>query len=128
MASSPSGSGRRRLIIDTDPGLDDAIALCMAIKLAPRYGADLVLVTCSHGNCSLDLACTNMARIALACGLSAGSNPLIIRGASHPLLGKAEAHELIDAAFFHGKDGLRDSAKEKTQEINVFYIVRNGEG
>ena len=49
MASKP------KLIIDCDTGVDDAVALLMALD-AP---VDLLAITCVNGNCSIDEAVNN---------------------------------------------------------------------
>ncbi len=84
----------RRVIIDTDPGTDDAIALFLAFA-SPEI--DVALVTVAGGNVGLARTLRN-AR-ALVC--LAGADVPVVAGADRPLLGRFE-----DAAYVHGEDGL----------------------
>ena len=81
-----------RMIIDTDPGHDDAIALILADKFA-----EIVGVTTVAGNTSLDHTTNNALRILELIG-----NPAeVFAGESAPLRGKGEL-----ATDVHGSDGL----------------------
>ncbi len=42
------GCGRRWLVIDTDAGVDDAVALCLALRCAARCGFVLKLITTTY--------------------------------------------------------------------------------
>lgn len=82
------------LIIDTDPGIDDAAAL--AIAVASRQ-LDIRLITTVAGNVNINQVTTNAGRL-----LSFfGSDIPLAQGASGPLLGKT-----ADAAAIHGSSGL----------------------
>lgn len=100
-----SRQAERWLVVDTDAGLDDAVALCMALKLDSHYGLSCKLVTTTHGNCSLDKVNQNVAKCIRACGLDASSAPRVVAGAARPLSGV----EPTDASYFHGEDGLGDA-------------------
>ena len=65
-------------VIDTDAGVDDAVALCMALRLSD----DVTAVTCCYGNCSLSHVITNVGKILVACN---ASQLPIYAGASRPL-------------------------------------------
>lgn len=80
------------MLIDCDPGLDDAIALLTASKLA-----DLVGITTVNGNVGLDHTTHN----ALAVAQVAGIEVPIHRGAAKPLV-----NEPMDASHVHGPTGL----------------------
>jgi purine nucleosidase/pyrimidine-specific ribonucleoside hydrolase len=84
----------RDVIIDTDPGLDDAVAILHALG---HPGLHVLGVTTVAGNIGLDLTTAN------ACGLVAvaGHAGPVIPGAAVPL-GRAG----IDAREVHGDDGL----------------------
>ena len=86
--------------IDTDPGIDDALALLFAfdvIRTNPQY--QIPLVTTVGGNVPLNKVTDNARRIL---HLAAPSNmPSLVRGASRPL-----RRGLISAAYIHGDDGL----------------------
>ncbi len=84
----------RAVVIDTDPGTDDAIALFLALA-SPEI--EVVLVSVAGGNVGLARTLRNArALVALA-----GASVPVVAGADRPLLG-----QFADAAFVHGEDGL----------------------
>ena len=85
----------RRVIVDTDPGVDDAVALWLALGAADRLAVEAVTVT--GGNVGL-ARCLENARAVV--GLSGRAVP-VHAGADRPLLGTR-----ADAAHVHGEDGL----------------------
>ncbi len=88
----------KKIIIDTDCGIDDAIAILMALA---DPAIEVIGITCVSGNVALDLVMRNVAVVLDAAG--AGSVP-IFRGADRPLLGAA-----VHASSVHGQDGLGDT-------------------
>ena len=85
----------RRLIIDCDPGIDDAVALCVGL-FAPAL--DIVAVTAVEGNVPAEMASTNVQTI-----IERLDPPKI------PRIGCASSGNNLDyrdARFVHGKDGL----------------------
>ena len=88
----------RPLVIDTDPGVDDAIALLVA-AVSPEV--ELVGVTTVFGNVSLEQTTENALRILAVAG--AGHVP-VASGADRPLV-HAQPHR---AAHVHGANGLGD--------------------
>ena len=88
--------GARRIIIDCDPGLDDAIALLLA--LASPDDLDLLGVTCVAGNVPLELTARN-ARIVVE--LSGRRDVPVFAGCPRPILRPPQAAERV-----HGKSGL----------------------
>jgi inosine-uridine nucleoside N-ribohydrolase len=86
---------KHRVIFDTDPGVDDAMALCFAMA-HPRI--DLVGITTVFGNVTAPQATTN----ALYLTQLAGRSIPVAQGASMPLVKHAEA----PPDFIHGADGL----------------------
>jgi purine nucleosidase len=86
-----------RLVIDTDPGVDDAYAI-MAALTHPR--AQVEAISTVAGNVPLARTTAN------ACIILdiLGQDVPVYAGCDGPLVGPA-----IDAAYFHGKDGLGDS-------------------
>jgi len=82
------------IIIDCDPGHDDAVALLLA---AGNDAIDLRAITSVAGNCPLDLATINARRIAALAGLRVP----IAAGAAGPRVG-----ELVTAPDIHGETGL----------------------
>lgn len=87
------------LWIDCDTGLDDALALLLAVGDA---AAELTGVSTVAGNCSLERATDNTLRVLALAGR--GDVP-VWAGASAPLSGSA-----ADARQVHGTDGLGDRA------------------
>jgi pyrimidine-specific ribonucleoside hydrolase len=78
------------LIIDTDPGVDDAFAIALAAR-SPEV--DLVALTTVFGNVSLDLTTRNAQRLLAHLGRT---DVPVVRGAQGP----------SGAADVHGEDGL----------------------
>jgi len=79
-------SPKRRIIIDTDAGVDDAVALAMAMRLQGRYDYKLALTTC-HGNVNVEQVNRNVVTIRDACDLEADMTPSIFGGAAQNLRG-----------------------------------------
>jgi len=86
----------RHLLIDTDPGIDDALAILLAVS-SPE--ARIEAVTTVAGNVALDRATLNARRILAVAGLD--PMPPVGRGAEAPL-----KRPLVTAAHVHGQDGL----------------------
>lgn len=86
---------RRQVVVDTDTGLDDALAL---LHLAGSPAADVVAVTTVYGNAPVEDTTRNAALVLRLAGLA--EVPLR-RGAAGPLVGEAHI-----AGYVHGDDGL----------------------
>ncbi|KAH6962449.1 Inosine/uridine-preferring nucleoside hydrolase domain-containing protein [Ilyonectria sp. MPI-CAGE-AT-0026] len=109
-------SPQNRVIIDTDPGIDDALALLLALSSSSE-DIEVALVSVTYGNVPLQSCLRNV--IALfhvlekemewrrsknlpeGFGCLRASKTLIAAGAEHSLL-----EEELAADFFHGVDGL----------------------
>jgi len=89
----------KRIIIDTDIGIDDALALILALKSTELQ---LEAITTVSGNVHVDKCTKNALRIL---ELMHREDVPVARGASKPL-----RRELHTAAHVHGKDGLGDSS------------------
>ena len=85
------------LLIDTDPGVDDALALLMAFNDAAH---DVVGLTIAAGNVGLDHTVRNALKL---CEVAGRSNVPVYAGCPGPLL-----HPSPDAADVHGLDGFGD--------------------
>jgi inosine-uridine nucleoside N-ribohydrolase len=85
------------VVIDTDPGIDDAVALWWALT---SPGVDVLALTAVHGNVGVDLAAANAARILHA----AGRPDIPVATGEATALGLAPVHET--PAWIHGADGL----------------------
>lgn len=86
----------RKIIIDTDPGQDDAVAILLA--LASPEDVEVLGVTAVAGNVPLPLTEKN-ARI--VCELAGKPETLVFAGCAAPLTRK-----LVTAEHVHGKTGL----------------------
>ena len=86
----------RKIIIDTDPGQDDAVAILLA--LASPEDVTVLGITAVAGNVSLDLTQKN-ARI--ICELAQKTDVPVFAGAKRPL-----ERPLVTAEHVHGKTGL----------------------
>jgi inosine-uridine nucleoside N-ribohydrolase len=80
------------MLIDCDPGLDDAIAL-----LTAAHVADLIGITTVNGNVGIEHTTHNALGVAQVAGLDVP----VHRGAARPLV-----NDPIDAARIHGSTGL----------------------
>ena len=86
----------RKIIIDTDPGQDDAVAILLA--LASPEEIDVLGITCVAGNVPLELTARN-ARI--VCELADRRDIKVFAGCDRPL-----GRDLVTAEHVHGKTGL----------------------
>lgn len=86
---------KRRIILDTDPGIDDALAFLL-LAASPEISIEAITVT--HGNTTVDKCAKNALQIAELCNLV---NVPIARGASEPLV-----KTLSVAEETHGDGGL----------------------
>ncbi len=86
----------RKIIIDTDPGQDDAVAILLALA-SPRE-IEVIGITAVAGNVPLPLTHKN-ARI--ICELAGKTDIPVYAGCDRPL-----AHDLVTAEHVHGKTGL----------------------
>ena len=84
-----------KVIFDTDPGIDDALALLL---LAASPEVDLRAITVTHGNTSQEKCLNNALKLVELGGIA---NVPIFRGASEPLV-----KELSVAEETHGDGGL----------------------
>ena len=86
---------RKKIIIDTDPGQDDAVAILLALS-SPEL--DVLGITCVAGNVELDLTTINACKI---CELAGKPETLVFAGAKKPF-----ERALVTAKHVHGKTGL----------------------
>ena len=87
----------KRILIDTDPGIDDAAAILMALA-SPEL--DVVALTTIFGNSSVEVCTANARRVLAAAGRS---DIPVYMGAGKPLLRPANEGW---ASHIHGGDGL----------------------
>ena len=85
----------RKIIIDTDPGQDDAVAILLALASAEL---DVLGITTVAGNVPLPLTSKN-ARV--VCELAGREDVRVFAGCDRPM-----ARKLVTAEYVHGKSGL----------------------
>jgi purine nucleosidase len=94
MLATPA-SASKKIIFDTDPGSDDALALMLALN-SPEL--DVRAITVVPGNVTAEMGLENALRMV---SLANRCDIPVAAGAHHPLFQK-----LITAEFWHGKNGL----------------------
>ena len=107
----------RKLIIDTDTGSDDAVALLMALR-SPEV--EVLGITTVGGNVPLEQATQNALMTVEVCG----SRVPVYKGAAKPLF-----RELVTAVNVHGRDGMGDlglppPALRPQREHAVDFLIR----
>jgi inosine-uridine nucleoside N-ribohydrolase len=95
LAGAASQAAPRRVIIDTDPGVDDAMAILLALN-SPELRVEALTVVA--GNVETAQGLENALKIV---SLANRCDVVVAGGAQHPLNQK-----LITAQFWHGKNGL----------------------
>ena len=85
------------LLIDTDPGVDDALALLMAFN-DPQH--EVVGLTIAAGNVGLAHTVANALKLCEVCAVDVP----VFAGTDAPLVFPAR-----DAAYVHGRDGFGDT-------------------
>jgi len=105
--------------IDTDPGIDDALALAMAA--ASKEEIHVIGISSCGGNSSLETVTENVLRLSDFLGLD---DILAVRGAAVPLVRKKR-----DAEAVHGANGLGNveipATDRKAVEESPFLAIRN---
>ncbi len=86
----------QKLLIDTDPGIDDALAILMAAR---HPNVQIAALTITAGNVGLNHTVANALKLCEVAGIHAPIYP----GAHLPLVTEQE-----DAAHVHGQDGFGD--------------------
>jgi inosine-uridine nucleoside N-ribohydrolase len=94
-AGAQSAHAPTRVVIDTDPGVDDALALLLAMR-SPELKIEAI--TPVAGNVPLDLTLPNALRMVEVAGRT---DIPVAAGAKRPLL-----RRLVTATYAHGENGL----------------------
>jgi len=97
LANGFAQSAPQRVIIDTDPGTDDAMAIILALN-SPELRVEALTVV--PGNVDGKQGLENALKIV---SLANRCDVIVAGGAQHPMNQK-----LITAQFWHGKNGLAD--------------------
>ena len=106
----------RPVVIDTDPGIDDALAIVLALR-SPELRVELM--TTVAGNAGLRAATDNARRLLAL--LDPDSPPALVRGAAHPLRGR-----LNTAPDVHGDDGLAGLSDLRDRRGRLLYPASRG--
>jgi purine nucleosidase len=85
----------KKIIIDTDPGQDDAVAILIALA-SPEI--EVLGISCVAGNVEVDLTTLNALKI---CELAGKPKTLVFSGAEKPY-----KRNLVTAKHVHGKTGI----------------------
>ncbi|XP_074661696.1 uncharacterized protein LOC141914321 isoform X2 [Tubulanus polymorphus] len=105
-----STTAKRKLIIDTDAGLDDAQAIMMVLA---DPNVELLALTTVTGNVHVDQVNVNVLRVLKLC------NKLdipVYQGSSDPLVGE---YDKGGAVSYHGKDGLGDVPNPEVVDMSL---------
>ena len=106
----------RPVVIDTDPGVDDALAIVLALR-SPELRVELM--TTVAGNAGIR-AVTDNARRLLAI-VDPDEPPRLVRGAARPLRGR-----LNTAPEVHGDDGLAGLSELRDRAGRLLYPASRG--
>ncbi len=96
-ANTTAQAAGRRVIIDTDPGTDDAMAILLALN-SPELKVEALTVV--PGNVGAKQGLENALKLV---SLAGRCDVIVAGGAQHPLNQK-----LITAQYWHGRNGLAD--------------------
>ena len=107
----------QRILIDTDPGVDDALALLLALKSPELHVEALTTVS---GNVHVDEATQNLLRILGLLELS--EYPIVAKGEGQPLV-----KPLVKAEHVHGNDGLGNISELHNPDGSPRYPLANCE-
>ncbi|MFQ8765226.1 MAG: nucleoside hydrolase [Oscillospiraceae bacterium] len=105
--------GKRPLVICTDPGIDDFIALSMVLS-RPEF--DVLGMVALSGNVGLDVTVNNAL---LACEYNARADIPVLAGSAKPLVRPARS-----ASNIHGKSGLGASLDLYARERHPIKTAR----
>ena len=101
----------QRILIDTDPGVDDALAILLAL-LSPELHIEALTTVC--GNVPVRQGTENLLRILEVLDLA--EFPLIAQGEAQPLV-----KSLVTAAHVHGDDGLGNISQLRNTDGHPLY-------
>ena len=101
----------QRILIDTDPGVDDAFAIFLAMR-SPELQIEAITTVC--GNVPVAQATQNLLTILGVLDLD--KFPIIAQGESEPLV-----KPLVTAAHVHGEDGLGNTSQLRSADGSPLY-------
>ncbi|KAJ4174018.1 hypothetical protein NW754_013008 [Fusarium falciforme] len=109
---------KQKIIIDTDPGVDDILALLLALSASPEE-LEVLMVSVTYGNVPLQSCLRNVVSLFHVLGKevewrksSGRTEGYEAMKASKPIVAVGPEHALCDeelmADYFHGADGLHN--------------------
>ena len=101
----------QRILIDTDPGVDDAFAIFFAMR-SPELQIEAITTVC--GNVPVAQATQNLLTILGVLDLE--EFPIIAEGEAKPIV-----KPLVTAAHVHGEDGLGNTSQLRCTNGNLLY-------
>ncbi|RKU07479.1 nucleoside hydrolase [Candidatus Poribacteria bacterium] len=107
----------QQILIDTDPGVDDALAILFAM-LSPELHIEAITTVC--GNAPVAQATQNLLTILSVLDLD--QFPVIAQGEAAPLV-----KPLVTAAHVHGEDGLGNISQLRNADGSLLYRPANTE-
>ena len=107
----------QRILIDTDPGVDDALALFLALK-SPELRVEAI--TSVSGNVHVEQATQNVLTILGV--LELDEVPIVAKGEAQPLV-----KPLVTAAHVHGEDGLGNISTLRNADGSPRYLPADTE-
>lgn len=105
----------QRILIDTDPGVDDALAILLAMR-SPELQIEAITTVC--GNVPVTQGTENLLRILEV--LDVEEFPHIAQGEAQPLV-----KNLVTAAHVHGDDGLGNISQLQNADGSPLYPPAN---
>ena len=102
----------QRIILDTDPGVDDALAIALALNSS---GLKVEAITTVNGNVGVDY-CTRILSLILS-AMGNVSVPIVAEGESQPL-----SVSIVNASHVHGSDGLGGVTQLRDANGNQCYL------
>ena len=106
----------RPVVVDTDPGIDDALAIVLALR-SPELRVELM--TTVAGNTGLRAATDNARRLLAL--LDPDEPPRLVPGAARPLRGR-----LSTAPDVHGDDGLAGLSRLRDRSGRLLFPASRG--
>ena len=115
-------ANKRKIIMDCDPGIDDAVALCLAAAHPEAF--ELLGITTVAGNQTIEKVTENALRLTDFYGLDVP----VARGAKTPIL-----RPPVTASDIHGKNGIGDaeipaSERQAVPETAVLFMKKLFDG
>ena len=107
----------QRILIDTDPGVDDAFAIFLAMR-SPELQIEAITTVC--GNVPVAQATQNLLTILDVLDLD--EFPTIAQGEAKPLV-----KPLVTAVHVHGEDGLGNTSQRRSTDGSLLYPPVNTE-